>query len=428
MIILLKTTLKLLFRNKGFWFFMLLAPTLSILMLSIKVADNTLYTADTYKTEVITLENATDKVAYYNNGIGMIVIKVYDASESDLAKYFLDSLSKNGMFKILRVDAKGMDDATFMERLKADGYDDRMNAAVFIKENFNDEMMNGHSEKAFEIDLLSDDGRNALFETEAKNISKKIISAYDTVKMTSDSSPAANTDAVLTVLSRMDENLPTKEVVSVSDTTKRKLTQEQSRQKTLIGYVFAFLTLGFVLCGTMVSHTVISEQKEQVLVRVKLANVGNVTYFLAKYLAGVVISFMMTFILAVGTLFISEEKIGMSHLQLILLTFLLGLIFCSISLLFGVIFKDIMSANVTAFTVWSLSSMLSGLFFPLDSATSMIKIISTVLPQKYFLDGAEMIFVGDNMVYIMLLCITAAYIALVASLGGLGIKLKKAEA
>lgn len=428
MIILLKTTLKLLFRNKGFWFFMLLAPTLSILMLSIKVADNTLYTADTYKTEVITLENATDKVAYYNNGIGMIVIKVYDASESDLAKYFLDSLSKNGMFKLLRVDAKGMDDAAFMERLKADGYDDRMNAAVFIKENFNDEMMNGHSEKAFEIDLLSDDGRNALFETEAKNISKKIISAYDTVKMTSDGSPAADTDAVLTVLSRMDENLPTKEVVSVSDTTKRKLTQEQSRQKTLIGYVFAFLTLGFVLCGTMVSHTVISEQKEQVLVRVKLANVGNVTYFLAKYLAGVVISFMMTFILAVGTLFISEEKIGMSHLQLILLTFLLGLIFCSISLLFGVIFKDIMSANVTAFTVWSLSSMLSGLFFPLDSATSMIKIISTVLPQKYFLDGAEMIFVGDNMVYIMLLCITAAYIALVASLGGLGIKLKKAEA
>jgi len=428
MIILLKTTLKLLFRNKGFWFFMLLAPTLSILMLSIKVADNTLYTADTYKTEVITLENATDKVAYYNTGIGMIVIKVYDASESDLAKYFLDSLSKNGMFKLLRVDAKGMDDAAFMERLKADGYDDRMNAAVFIKENFNDEMMNGHSEKAFEIDLLSDDGRNALFETEAKNISKKIISAYDTVKMTSDGSPAADTDAVLTVLSRMDENLPTKEVVSVSDTTKRKLTQEQSRQKTLIGYVFAFLTLGFVLCGTMVSHTVISEQKEQVLVRVKLANVGNVTYFLAKYLAGVVISFMMTFILAVGTLFISEEKIGMSHLQLILLTFLLGLIFCSISLLFGVIFKDIMSANVTAFTVWSLSSMLSGLFFPLDSATSMIKIISTVLPQKYFLDGAEMIFVGDNMVYIMLLCITAAYIALVASLGGLGIKLKKAEA
>lgn len=428
MIILLKTTLKLLFRNKGFWFFMLLAPTLSILMLSLKVADNTLYTADTYKTEVITLDDMNDKVAYYNNGIGMLVIKVYDASGSDLAGYFLDSLSKNGMFKLLRADAKGMDDDAFRERLKTDGYDDRMNAAVFIRESFDEEMKNKHSENAFEIDLLSDDGRNALFETEAKNISKKIMSAYDTVKITSDSSLSADTGAVLTVLNRIDESLPAKEIVSVSDSTKRKLTQKQSKQKTLIGYVFAFLTLGFVLCGTMVSHTVISEQKEQVLVRVKLANVGNVTYFLAKYLAGVVISFMMTFILAVGTLFIPEEKIGMSHLQLILLTFLLGLIFCSISLLFGVIFKDIMSANVTAFTVWSLSSMLSGLFFPLDSATNMIKIISSVLPQKYFLDGAEMIFVGDNMVYIMLLCITAAYIALVASLGGLGIKLKKAEA
>ena len=204
MIILLKTTLKLLFRNKGFWFFMLLAPTLSILMLSLKVADNTLYTADTYKTEVITLDDMNDKVAYYNNGIGMLVIKVYDASGSDLAGYFLDSLSKNGMFKLLRADAKGMDDEAFRERLKTDGYDDRMNAAVFIRESFDEEMKNKHSENAFEIDLLSDDGRNALFETEAKNISKKIMSAYDTVKITSDSSLSADTGAVLTGLNRID--------------------------------------------------------------------------------------------------------------------------------------------------------------------------------------------------------------------------------
>ena len=137
---------------------------------------------------------------------------------------------------------------------------------------------------------------------------------------------------------------------------------------------------------------------------------------------------MLTLILAVGTMFIPEEKIGMGHLQLILLTFLLGLVFCAISLLLGVFFKDIMSANVAAFSIWSLSSMLSGLFFPLDSATSMIKVISSILPQKYFVEGAEMIFVGDNMAYVVVLCITGAYIALMASLGGLGVKLKKAEA
>ena len=39
-----------------------------------------------------------------------------------------------------------------------------------------------------------------------------------------------------------------------------------------------------------------------------------------------------------------------------------------------------------------------------------------------------MIFVGDNSAYIMLLCIVAAYLTLVVSLGGLGLKLKKAEA
>ena len=426
--ILFKSTLKLLLRNKGFWFFMILAPVLSIMMLMVKVEDNTYYTADTFSTEVDDLDDIAEKVAYYHNGSGMLVIKVYDASGSELSKYFLNSLAGNGMFKILRADAKGMDLDGYKDRVQTDGFEDRMNAAVFIKENFDEEILNGHSETAFETDLLSDDGRNALFEAEEAAIAKKIMTAASMMKVPEGTGQVTDTAAVLAVLKDMDGNLPKKEVVLTFAGDKRDLTSEQRGQKTVIGYVFAFLTLGFVLCGTFVSHTVILEQKDQVMMRVKLANVGNITYFMAKFLSGIVISAMMTLILAVGTLFVSEEKIGMGHGQLILLTFLLGIIFCSISLLLGVYFKDIMSANVAAFTIWSLSSMLSGLFFPLDSATDMIKIVSSVLPQKYFLEGAEMIFVGDNMAYVMVLCITVAYIALIASLGGLGIKLKKAEA
>jgi len=118
----------------------------------------------------------------------------------------------------------------------------------------------------------------------------------------------------------------------------------------------------------------------------------------------------------------------MTRGQILVLTFLLGLIFCSVSLLLGILFEDVMTANVVAFTIWALSSLLSGLYFPLNATTKLIKVISGIMPQKWFMEGTEMIFVGDNSAYIMLLCIVAAYLTFVISIAGLGLKMKKAEA
>ena len=89
----LKTTLKLLFRNKGFWFFLIVTPMLSIIMLNVKVADSTYFLAGHDDDSIMELENTDEKVAYYNNGNGMLIIKVYDASGSDLSEYFLKSLA-----------------------------------------------------------------------------------------------------------------------------------------------------------------------------------------------------------------------------------------------------------------------------------------------------------------------------------------------
>jgi ABC-type multidrug transport system permease subunit len=86
-----------------------------------------------------------------------------------------------------------------------------------------------------------------------------------------------------------------------------------------------------------------------------------------------------------------------------------------------------MSANIAAFTVWSLSSMLAGLYFPLDDTTDTVKMISYLMPQKWFLDITELLMTGDNKGYIMLVCVTAAYLVVVLSLGSVGIKFKNHE-
>ena len=63
MLTIIKSTLKLLFRNKAFWFFLLFAPAVSILILSL----NTTYTMteDASASPEIVEIKADDKIAYY---------------------------------------------------------------------------------------------------------------------------------------------------------------------------------------------------------------------------------------------------------------------------------------------------------------------------------------------------------------------------
>ena len=409
--IILKTTLKLLFRNAGFWFFLLVTPALSVFMLNIKVADNTYYSTAYSGNEVVDIEGADTKVAYYNNGNGMLIVKVYDASGSELSEYFLNRLAENGMFKVCRAKVPEMDYDGVQERLKEDGYNDRMGAVIYLKPIFDDEIKSGNGRDAFTIYQLSEDERFTVLESEARITIKRMLHTPD-----------------VEMLKAADDLNPQKEVVSIYGTGERNLTQEQGNQKTIMGYVFSFLTLGFVFCGVFVAHTVIREEKEQVLTRIKLTKAGSLKYFISKFISAIVVSGLLTSVLGVLSLTISEEKIGMSRGKLLLLTFLLGLIFCSISLLLGILLQDIMSSNVAAFTIWSMSSLLSGLYFPLNGTSNMIKVISSIMPQKWFMESTEMIFVGDGTAYLVVASITLAYMTVVISLGSLGLKLKKAEA
>ena len=300
--ILLKTTLKLLFRNKGFWFFLIVTPALSILMLNIKVADSSYYVTGLGDSNLLEIESADEKVAYHNTGNGMLIIKVYDASGSELSEYFLESLADNGMFKLIRAKCNGMGEEAFEERIRIDGIEDRMTAAMYLKPVFDQEMLAGKSSEAFEIAILSDDERCKMFETEAGNISERIINTAALL----DSKP----DRLMELLQVVGNSMPEKEVIELQSPDERSLTKEQNNNKTRMGYVFAFLTLGFMFCGVFVAHTVIQEQKEQVLTRIKLTNAGNITYFMSKFLSGVIVSGILTVVLGIGISFIDEEKLG----------------------------------------------------------------------------------------------------------------------
>ena len=400
---LLKTNCKLLFRTKAFWFFLLLTPLLSTLILKIKFDSSAAYT-NNYNREIIELSDASQKVAYHG-GKGEYVIKVYDASGSDKSDYLLQRIAETGLFLVCRVDISGeKNERDFIEkRIKKDGFLDKMGAAMFIPASFD-------QDSSVTLYVLSDDGREAALESEISYQLDRISQVGDTE-----------------ILKEMDGSLPDKEIISVAGGVGRNLDRKQINQRSQIGYAFAFMTLGFVFCGIFVSHTSIKEQRNGVFTRLSLTRTSSFRYFASKFLTAIIVSMILTMVMALYSFLLNEDDLGMGRLKFICMIFMMGIIFSTLSMLLGIFMGDVMSANVAAFTVWCISAMMSGLYFPLNYTSKGLKMISYLMPQKWFLDGTEMIFVGDNKAFFMILCVTVAYLIVILSLGSLGLRLKRTD-
>ncbi len=413
---LVKSSIKLLVRTKIIWLFIVLMPVLSTVILK----SNTEYTA--YLDEInriVELDDADTKVAY-NAEKGDYVVKIYDASGSELSDYLIDRLADSGMFILCRADLSDMavTDEYMKEHIEFDGHEDRMGSALYIPADYDEKIMEGKMDEALIMYVLSDDERTEAFESELK---------LHLSRMNAMRSYAAGEDELLDGLKKVDDLSPEKEVVSVSGGKGRNLTAEQTNQKAQMGYAFSFLTLGFVFAGFFVANGTIKEQKNGVLTRINLSKTSVLTYFTSKFVSAFLVSIVMTGVVGVCSLMLDMDDLGMNRITFLLLIFMMGLIFSCLSMFMGIMLNDVFSASIASFTLWCTSSLFSGLYFPLDDTSRGIRILSSLMPQKWFLDGTEMIFVGDNKAFSMLLCITVAYLAVIISIGSVGLKVRRSE-
>lgn len=416
MITLIKVTLKLLVRNKGFLFFMLFAPLMSIFMFK------TSQDADFYKEkkvgEVINLENCDSKAGYFSSN-GTFRVKVYDAAEDDLSEYFLLRLSDNSMFSICRAKTPGFTFEDAKEQAKKDAFEDKSDVILYLPEGFAEKILDENCKQFLALYYVSDDSRADLFDIEAETILKDLRQVEKIV--------GEDSDLIVEYLENLNETMPKRELVDISDTSKRELTDEQMVHKTAVGYAFAFMTFGYIFMGIFVAHGTIKEQKNGVFTRISLSGIPFQKYFTSKVFVAMSGSALMTLLTAIFLLFINPGEMGMSKVSFLVMIFGQGLIFSVLSLVIGVLIGDVMSSNFMAFTVWSFSAMLSGLYFPLDDSSRMIKICSYMMPQRWFMDISEMIFVGDNNAYFMILCCVVAYLLVFISVGSVGLKIRRAQ-
>lgn len=417
MIALMKMSLKLLLRNKGFLFFLIVTPILSAVILSLKV-DQAMFNDNSDKEMIAELSDYTKK-AVYEGDTSSYIIKVYDASHSELSEYVLNQMAGVGMFSVCRADVSGVTEKEIEKAAKRDAFEDRAGMLLYLKDDFDEAVLKGNWEQGIRLYDVSDDERQELFITELTDV-------FVRIKQTQ-SVAGDEMTALLEMLTKMQDEQPEKKIVNFAGKEATVLTEKQINQRTQIGYAFAFITLGFLFCGVCVAYSVIEEQNNKVFTRILLTKLSGRGYFISKFAVAVVISVVQTVVLAICLSFIPGLDVGMSMINFLFIIFLLGLFFSTLSLLLGVILGDVMSSNYAVFAVWSISALLSGLYFPLDHTTKALKIISYLMPQRWFMDASELLLTGDKSAYSVVLCVTAAYLIVIVSIGGVGLKIKKCE-
>ena len=417
MIALVKMSLKLLLRNKGFLFFLIVTPILSTVILSIKM-DHTVYSDNSDKELVMELSDYAEKAVYVGD-TSACIIKVYDASNSELSEYVLNQMAGTGLFSVCRADVSGLTEEEIDAAAKRDAFDDRAGMLLYLKDDFDGAVLSGNWEQGIKLYAVSEDERQEIFVTELTELLGRIKQVQTIV--------GDDVTVMLEMLTEIEDELPKKEVVNFAGKEAIELTEKQINQKTQIGYAFAIITLGFLFCGVCVAHSVIEEQNNKVFTRVLLTKLSGRDYFISKFAVAIVISLMQTIVLAVCLSFIPGLDVGMSMISFLFIIFLLGLIFGTLSLLIGVILGDVMSSNYAVFTIWSISALLAGLYFPLDDTTKALKTLSYLMPQRWFMDASELLLVGNKSAYSVVLCVTVAYLIVIISVGGVGLKIKRYE-
>ena len=417
MIELVKMSLKLLLRNKGFLFFLIATPALSALILNVKM-EHAMHGDNAGKEVILELKDYTDKAVYVGD-TSACIIKVYDASNSELSEYVLNQMAATGMFSVCRARITGLSEEDVEKNAKRDAFDDRAGMLLYLKAGFDEAVLDGTWEQGVKLYVVSEDERQELFVTELKDLLARIkqVQGFTGNDIT----------AMLEMLTDIQGKLPEKRIVNLAGREEIVLTEQQTNQRTQIGYAFAFITLGFLFCGVCVAHSVIEEQNNKVFTRVMLTKLSSRDYFISKFVVAIVICVMQTLVLAVCISFIKGLDVGMSTMSFLVVIFLLGLIFGTLSLLLGIILGDVMSSNYAVFAIWSISALLAGLYFPLDDTTKTLKTLSYLMPQKWFMDASELLLAGDKSAYSMLLCVTVSYLIVIFSIGGVGLKIKKYE-
>lgn len=419
--VLIKSGAKLLFRNKGFWGFLVIFPILSLFILNLREEEMEKYGDANGALRVINqFADVDSKVIYAMEGNDYYYpIKVYDSSDSDLTDYVLEKMLDTGLVYIGRYDSGKMTEDEVLKQAQKDAFCDRVGTVLYFTPEFEQEILSGEVKDSIQIYRTAEDDRQELVE-DAFNKNISLLAACGRQAQ-------GQMDVLKEMLDGQAALRPGKTVKQVRGGADNSLNTNQKLCKQHMGYSFAFLNLSSLFCGIFIAYTVIEERNNRILQRIMMSKTSVAQYVIAKLLLSVFVSLMQTVIMAIGIFVVVKPDYGISNMDYLFMITMQGIIFNSLSLCIGVLIGNAMSANYAVFSFWSLSGLLSGLYFDISNSKGVIRNLSNLMPQYWFMKASEMFLTEDSTVYTMVLCVTAAFLLIILSAGAAGLKMKQGE-
>lgn len=407
-LVIVKQTIRLLLRNKGFLCSLFLVPILSVLLLNIKDYSDQEVVADQY--QVYDIKDMKERICYVATNT-KLPVKIYDSTEDGMGMELSKELAKAGIFQVFHCDTSTQTKEAIKQDVNRSSQNDKLGGILVIGSNFSEELRTGNLSNGIVFYNSKMDERTDLLETSIS----QILGSYAQIAAGLDSSD----DLVAKIQENM-EAIPSATEVSVTIQTEDNLSYHQMNQLSRIGYLIAILTISFLFCGVMISDTVIKERQYKVFSRILLADLSSVQYIVAKYIVSVITVLIQTGVIAIALKLILNQEYAITNLQLVITLLALGLIFNTLSLCIGILCNNVMNTNYIAFVIWSISCLLSGCYFDLSSAGTTFNNIAKLMPEKWALVAIKRMMLGQSGAYSVLLIATLAFLVIIGSFSVVG--------
>lgn len=389
--IMLKANLKLILRNKASIFLVFLLPLASTLMLKLPEDRGD-------------LEDSNVKMS----------IQIFDNSSSQLSKELINKLESSGSF-IITINEDTVEDLD-LAREKAINIANRSttNAMVFIPVSFSEDIVKGNTENLITIFSTGRDERVKVLESNINTVLSRFNMYHKFAK--------GDKTVFQQLLTAAEEQKTTRGSIEVSSTAKG-LSDRQKYQIFNLGYLVAVMAIVLMFSGNFISSIFIEEKNNQVLKRITLTNSSLLNYAIVKATLALVVLIVQVIMVSIGVRLFVNMDIGMSFIEMSVLILGLGIIFNTLSLAIGNALGNMGSANYVTFFITTLSSLMSGLYFPLEITPKWIQNAALLMPQRWVIKTAEQLLLGTGTAILLFAVVVIGYMLLFLTFGFLGLKL-----
>lgn len=385
----LKYNIKLMLRNKASIFLIFLIPLASTLILRIPLSSNN--TMDNHK----------------------LSITVFDNSSSSESNELIGVLKNNSTYNItVEVGTTGdLEDAK--EKSINSANKSTNNGFVYIPSNFSESIINGMDNNVITIFTTGTDDRLNILKSNI-DIALLRFNSYSKVAK-------GDKEIFKQLMERAELGKTVGESVSIS-TGETTLDTNGKNQIFDFGYFVAIMSITLIFSGNFISDILVEEKNNRVLKRITITKSSMLNYGVVKAISSISILIIQTIMVVIGIKLFVNVDVGMNLGEIGILIFGLGLIFNTLRLALGTIFESTSTTNYLSFVIVTMSSLMSGLYFPIDTTPKWMQNVSLLMPQRWIVKTAEQILLGTSGWAILFVVIVMAYVAIFMSIGFLGLK------